>query len=57
MTLNNTTINEVSEILSEIRDELKELRLLYKELVEKIIPVEEPQRQTSKELLKRRINS
>ena len=35
-------MNEISEILSQIRDELKELRLLYKELVEKLIPVEEP---------------
>jgi len=30
------------EVLKEIRKELKELRLLYKELVEKLIPVEEP---------------
>jgi len=30
------------EILEEIRTELNELRLLYKELVEKLIPVEEP---------------
>jgi len=30
------------EILKDIREELKELRLLYKELVEKLIPVEEP---------------
>ena len=35
-------MSEISEILSQIRDELKELRLLYKELVEKLIPVEEP---------------
>ena len=43
MTLNNTAINDVLEILSEIRDELKELRLLYRELVDKLIPVEEPE--------------
>jgi len=36
-------MSETSEILSQIRDELKELRLLYKELVEKLIPVEEPE--------------
>ena len=31
-----------AEVLKDIREELKELRLLYKELVEKLIPVEEP---------------
>jgi len=31
------------EILSEIRNELKELRLLYRELVDRLIPVEEPE--------------
>ncbi|MEM1552628.1 MAG: hypothetical protein QXK18_03985 [Candidatus Bathyarchaeia archaeon] len=30
------------EVLEEIRKELRELRLLYKELVEKLIPVEKP---------------
>ncbi|MGQ9468432.1 MAG: hypothetical protein ACUVTD_01180 [Nitrososphaerales archaeon] len=30
------------EVLKEIREELKELRLLYKGLAEKLIPVEEP---------------
>lgn len=30
------------EVLKDIREELKELRLLYKELVEKLVPVEEP---------------
>ena len=30
------------EVLKDIREELKELRLLYKELVEKLILVEEP---------------
>ncbi|MCD6126364.1 MAG: hypothetical protein J7J19_05135 [Thaumarchaeota archaeon] len=35
-------MSEISEILSQIIDELKELRLLYKELVEKLIPMEEP---------------
>jgi len=30
------------EMLKDIREELKELRILYKELVEKLIPVEEP---------------
>jgi hypothetical protein len=30
------------EVLKDIREELKELRVLYKELVEKLMPVEEP---------------
>jgi len=30
------------EVLKDIREELKELRVLYKEPVEKLIPVEEP---------------
>jgi hypothetical protein len=30
------------EVLEDIRRELRELRLLYKELVEKLIPVEKP---------------
>jgi len=30
------------EVLKDIREELKELRILYKELVEKLIPLEEP---------------
>jgi len=29
------------KVLKDIREELKELRLLYKELVEKLLPVEE----------------
>jgi len=36
------------EVLKGIREELKELRLLYKELVEKLIPVEEPTREERK---------
>ena len=32
----------VVELLQEIRDELKELRLLYKSLVDKLVPGEEP---------------
>jgi len=35
-------MSELSEILNQIREELKELRLLYKELAEKLIPVGEP---------------
>jgi len=35
-------MGKISEILNQIRDELKELRLLYKELVEKLIPEEGP---------------
>ena len=30
------------QVLKDIREELRELRLLYKELVEKLIPAEEP---------------
>jgi len=36
------------EVLKDIREELKELRLLYKELIEKLIPVEEPTREERK---------
>lgn len=36
-------MSEIPEILSEIRDELKELRLLYRELVDRLIPMEEPE--------------
>jgi hypothetical protein len=32
----------VVELLQEIRDELKELRLLYRSLVDKLVPGEEP---------------
>jgi hypothetical protein len=35
-------LNVSVEVLKDIREELKELRLLYKELVEKLIPTEEP---------------
>jgi len=40
MMLNSTAINDVFEILSELRNELKELKLLYRELVDRLIPVE-----------------
>ena len=30
------------EVLKDIRNELRELRLLYKELVEKLIPTKQP---------------
>ena len=43
MTLNSTAMNEVLEILNEIRNEIKELRILYRELVDRLIPVEEPE--------------
>ncbi|MCC5998338.1 MAG: hypothetical protein LM573_04605 [Thermofilum sp.] len=35
-------MSEVVELLQEIRDELKELRLLYKSLVDKLVPEGEP---------------
>ena len=31
-----------TEVLKDIKEELEELRLMYKELIEKLIPVEEP---------------
>jgi len=31
-----------AEVLKDIKEELKELRLLYKELIERLIPIEEP---------------
>ncbi|MCD6466222.1 hypothetical protein J7L27_07660 [Candidatus Bathyarchaeota archaeon] len=36
-----TGMADVVSLLREIREELKEIRLLYKGLIEKIIPVEE----------------
>ena len=36
------------EVLKDIRQELKELRLLYKQLVEKLIPTEEPTKEEKK---------
>jgi hypothetical protein len=35
-------MSDTLTILKEIREELKEIKLLYKELVEKLVPVEEP---------------
>ena len=34
--------------MEDIREELKEIKLLYKELVEKLIPVEEPTKEEKK---------
>lgn len=34
-------MSDVLALLEEIREELRELRMLYKELVEKLVPVEE----------------
>jgi archaellum component FlaC len=31
-----------TRVLEDIQEELKEIKILYKELVEKLIPVEEP---------------
>jgi len=33
---------DILRLLKEIQDELREIKLLYKELVEKLIPEEEP---------------
>jgi hypothetical protein len=35
-------MSNVETLLKEIREELKEIKLLYKDFVERIIPVEEP---------------
>lgn len=35
-------MSEVVELLQEIRDELKELRLLYRSLVDRLVPGVEP---------------
>ena len=37
-----------TKVLEDIREELKELKLLYKELVEKLIPIEEPTKDEKK---------
>jgi len=36
------------EVLKDIREELRELKLLYKELIEKLISVEEPSEEEKK---------
>ena len=35
-------MSEVTALLKEIREELREIKLLYKGLVERLMPVEEP---------------
>jgi hypothetical protein len=35
-------MSDILRLLKEIRDELREIKPLYKELVEKLIPIEEP---------------
>ena len=35
-------VSDVTVLLKEIREELREIKLLYKRLVERLIPVEEP---------------
>jgi len=37
-----------TKVLEEIRDELQEIKYLYKELVDKLIPVEEPTQKEKK---------
>ena len=37
-----------TKVLEDIREELKEIKLLYKELVEKLLPVEEPTKEEKK---------
>ena len=37
-----------TKVLEDIREELKEIKLLYKELVERLIPVEEPTKEEKK---------
>ena len=35
-------LSEVESLLKEIREELREIKMLYKGLIERLIPVEEP---------------
>jgi len=35
-------LSEVESLLKEIREELREIKLLYKGLIERLMPVEEP---------------
>lgn len=44
------------KVLKDIREELRELRLLYKELVEKLVSVEEPSEEERKGYRRKRIN-
>jgi hypothetical protein len=37
-----------ARVLEDIREELEEIKLLYKELVEKLIPTEEPTKEEKK---------
>lgn len=37
-----------TRVLEDIREELKEIKLLYKELVEKLLPTEEPTEEEKK---------
>ena len=37
-----TAMSDVTVLLKEIREELREIKLLYKGLVERLMPVEEP---------------
>jgi len=41
-------MSETAEVLKDIREELKELRLLYKTLTERLIPVEEASEEEKK---------
>ena len=41
------------EVLEDIRKELRKLRLLYKELVEKLIPVEKPSQEEKKAIVEK----
>jgi hypothetical protein len=46
------TCNEVSlvstKVLEDIREELQEIKLLYKELIDKLIPTQEPTKEEKK---------
>ena len=37
-----------ARVLEDIREELKEIKLLYRELVEKLVPIEEPTKEEKK---------
>lgn len=37
-----------TKVLEDIREELKEIKLLYKELVERLVPMDEPTKEEKK---------
>ena len=54
MRITNNPLDEAlavsTKVLEDIKEELQEIKLLYKELVEKLIPTEEPTKEEKKAL-------